>query len=105
MVRLSGGGRKAEFDRLNPTRIVPGIEFIAAPGKGQVTWSLVGDATFEGPTADQLTVRVTAGAPGQFTVRASFSASPACERTTTVTDPVSAVPSSWSRIKSLPHPN
>lgn len=82
-----------------------GIEYSAVPGRGELTWSIVGNGTFEGPTADQLTVHVTAGAPGQYTVRATFWGTPfptaICEKTVTVNDPVPAVPVTWTRLKAL----
>ncbi|TPW12361.1 MAG: hypothetical protein FD129_1480, partial [bacterium] len=82
-----------------------GIEYSAVPGAGQLTWSIVGNGTFEGPTADQLTVHVTAGAPGQYTVKALFTGTlfplSYCERTATVNDPVPVLPVTWTRLKAL----
>jgi hypothetical protein len=96
------GGCSFSCSITGPTEVASGqagIAFTARQGRGQITWSIAGDATFEGPTADHTTVYVRAGAPGQFTVQAHFGSE--CARTVTVTDAVTAVPTSWGRIKSL----
>jgi hypothetical protein len=82
-----------------------GVQYSTSEFFAGYEWSITGNATFDAPPGNQNTATITAGAPGQFTIRCDVvradSARTWCEQIVTVHAPVPTVPTSWGRIKSL----
>ncbi|HEX7879378.1 MAG TPA: hypothetical protein VF720_08210 [Candidatus Eisenbacteria bacterium] len=81
-----------------------GIEYDSSVTFGSRSWTIIGNGTFDQPPDGHIGVLVTAGAPGQFTLKLNVSdehTNLSCERTVTVVDAVPTIPASWGRIKAL----